>query len=105
MTDKFVHPSVLEKLVVGRRVRYLGDYECNALPVEGSRSAIYGAVGHESTFHAQDKTGTIERLDDNWIPGHPYAIRMHERYTFGGGSWNCVIAAAHELALVEEEEN
>ena len=32
MTDKFVHPSVMERLVVGQRVRYVPARSCDYLP-------------------------------------------------------------------------
>ena len=47
MSDKYVPESVLKRLVVGQRVRYVPDGECDLTPSTTSIAADYGASGHE----------------------------------------------------------
>ena len=102
MNDKYVPESVRERLVVNQRVRYMGDPDCSNLPEPGSVGSQYGAVNHEVYFNAVGETGIIIELH-NRTPGHPYEVRMDERYIFGNRSGSLIHAAAHELALVEDE--
>ena len=104
MTDKYVPESVRTRLVVGQRVRYVSDYECDHRPMPGSHAGKYGTVGHESWFNAIGKTGTIIQINSNMFPRHPYKVRIDGRYIFGGKSFGNLEAAAHELALVEDPD-
>ena len=102
MIDKFVPESVLKRLVVGQRVRYVPDVECNRQIQVGSVAHRYGASAHESYFEAEHKTGTIISTSDTRSAGHPYIVTMDVKYRFGGQEWEGVVVAAHELALVED---
>ena len=102
MPDKFVPESVRVRLVVGQRVRYVPDHECDRTPRPSSYGASYGCRGHESTFDAENKVGIITYDRDISFPNHPYVVTMDERYTFGDRPYTQIIVAAHELALVED---
>ena len=103
MNDKFVPESVLAKLVVGQRVRYVPVGECGCgPPMRGSLTARYQATNHEAHSNAESKTGQITAQTDLRIPGHPYLVKMDVRFEFGGRTWGTITAAAHELALVED---
>ncbi len=102
MADKFVPESVSAKFVVGARVRYVPDDECDTASQLGSSGHAYGATIHECQNGAEGKVGMIAGVTDHRIENHPYDITMDEKYTFGRRSFNCIVAAAYELALVEE---
>ena len=102
MPDKFVPESVLAKLVVGQRVRYVPDGPCDLAPGSTSIAAGYGATGREGYADAEGKTGVIMDDADRAFPEHPYQIQMDANYRFGRGSFHGLVAAAHELALVED---
>lgn len=101
--SKFVPESVLEKLVVGARVRYIPNYECERPPMTRSVAGIYKAIGHEAEFDAEGKTGIIIRTDDTTFARHPYEVEMDISYRFGNEEWDAITLAADELALVEDE--
>ena len=102
MIDKFVHPSVLEKLIVGQRVRYVPDGDCFTPSESGSASDTYGAIGHESHFDAEGKIGVIQSASETRVEGHPYWVEIDGGFQFGGQSFDGITVAAHELALVED---
>ena len=101
--SKFVPESVLQKLVVGARVRYIPNYECQSPASKGSTAYRYGAVAHEDYLDAEHKTGTITSTSDTEFAEHPYLVGMDVRYRFGGSTWGVLSLAADELALVEDE--
>ena len=88
MTDKFVPESVRAKLVVGQRVRYVGDNECDLKPWTGSTAAKYQATGHEAFDAAEGHTGVIQSNTFPRHPSHPYLIRMDTPYQFGNRKWS-----------------
>ena len=102
MTDKFVPESVRAKLVVGQRVRYVPDVECDAPPAFRSESTRYKATLHEGYTNAEEQTGRIISTNNVSLKGHPYKLKMDAKYEFGGSSFNYITVAAHELALVED---
>ncbi len=103
MPDKFVPESVRAKLVVGQRVRYVPDGDCELLqPTPDSYAAPYGATGHEGFTNAEGKTGIITSADHRLFPEHPYDVEMDEEFQFGGRDFQRITVAAHELALVED---
>ncbi len=103
MTDKFVPESVRKRLVVGQRVRYVGDDgDCDLDSTPDSHAGRYKATGHESYAMAEGRTGVIRKANDLRCEGHPYLVRMDKPFEFGRRWWNNVAAAAHELALVED---
>lgn len=101
--DKFVPESVLEKLVVGARVRYIPNYECKSPSLASSASHRYGAIGDEGYFDAENKTGIIQSTSNTNFPGHPYQVKMDMPYRFGNQEFTHIILAADELVLVEDE--
>ena len=102
MIDKFVPESVLARLTVGQRVRYVPPAEeCLVAPAEGTPAAHYKATAHEAIHDAEGKTGIIHHIS-NEIPNHPYVINMDETFRFGDQVFNAIELAAHELAIVEE---
>ncbi len=104
MIDKFVPESVRVKLVVGQRVRYVPNGECDLAALPLSSAARYQATGHEAYDAAEGHTGVIKSDTDSRHPGHPYLVHMDAPYQFGNRkTWDMIIAAAHELALVEDE--
>lgn len=103
MTDKFVPESVLVKLVVGQRVRYVPPTDCGYVSSPKSYSAGYGATAHESYTEAEGKIGVIKRTSDLRGPAdHNYLVVMDSPYRFGKKQWPNILVAAHELALVED---
>ena len=104
MTNKFVPESVLERLVVGQRVRYVPDDECNNTADSLSSAGYYGATTHESYTDAENAVGVIVLISQRTVDGHPYHVKMDTHYRFGGEPWGSITVAAHELALVEEED-
>ena len=99
--DKFVPKSVLERLVVGQRVRYVPNYECKRLPTIDSLGHSYGAELHEIYLDAEYKTGIIVSTSNSNLEGHPYVVQVDDKYRFGGEEFNAMTLAADELALVE----
>ena len=103
MTNKFVPESVLVKLTVGQRVRYVPDGECHYPSTSNSHAGKYGATSHEALMEAEGKTGVIKDTDDvRARNGHCYNVVMDSPYYFGKKQWTSILAAAHELALVED---
>ncbi len=101
--NKFVPESVLDKLVVGARVRYIPNYECKFLPQVYSAAHDYGANLHEAELDAENQTGIIRSTSDTEFAGHPYLVEMDVQFRFAGTTFQAVTLAADELALVEDE--
>ena len=102
MNDKFVPESVMKRLTVGARVRYVPVDDDDGLPQPHSPASRYGANCHEAQTFAEGESGTITALDNRLLPGRPFLIRMDEPYQFGGRSFDDIFVAAHEIALVED---
>ena len=101
MTDKFVPESVLAKLVVGQRVRYVPDGS-GGPTLSDSPAGIYGATRSEAYADAEGETGTIVSDAHIGYPNHPYQILMDKPYRFGTETFEAITTAAHELALIED---
>ena len=107
--EPWIPEGLLEKLVVGARVRVRFNGECDLPPGETSFSAGLGLVlDHDAHGDANHKIGRIDHIyaepPAHLRPAHCYLIYMDEPYEFGGQSWHFLSAAASELVPLSDEE-
>ena len=101
--EPWIPEGLLEKLVVGARVRVRFSAECQIKGVPGSAHDRQGnAPGHGDEMAVQGKIGRIQHTTGP-IEDHPYEVHVEGRFEFQGERFCCVWVAASELELVSDE--